>query len=48
MLLKVFQGCEILIFFNPEIHLKDTQSAIKNNVKILLPELRGFKIVTTY
>ena len=32
--------------FNPELHLKDTESAIKNKLKKLLPELRGFKCVT--
>ena len=37
---------EILNSFNPEIQLKDTESAIKNKLINLLPELRGFKFVT--
>ena len=39
---------EILIFFNPELQLKDTESAIKNKLIDLLPVLRGFKFVTTF
>ena len=38
---------EILNSFNPELQLKDTESAIKNKLKELLTELRGFKFVTT-
>ena len=38
---------EILISFNPELQLKHTGSAIKNNLKVLLTELRGFEFVTT-
>ena len=38
---------EILNFFNPELQLKDTESIIKNKLKKLLTELRGFKFVTT-
>ena len=39
---------EILSSFNPELQLKDTESAIKNKLKKLLTELRlrGFKFVT--
>ena len=37
---------EILIFFNPELKLQGTESAIKNKLKKLLAELRGFKFVT--
>ena len=29
----------------PELQLKDTESVIKNKLKILLSELRGFKFV---
>ena len=39
---------EILNSFNPEQQLKDTESAIKNNVINLLSKLRGFKFVTTF
>ena len=38
---------EILNSFNPELQLKDTESAIKSKPKKLLSELRGFKFVTT-
>ena len=38
---------KILNSFNPELQLKDTQSAIKNKLIDLLSELRGFKLVTT-
>ena len=31
---------EILNFFNPELQLKDTESEIKNKLKIILSELR--------
>ena len=37
---------EILNSFNPDLHLKDTESAIKNKQKKLLSRLRGFKFVT--
>ena len=32
--------------FNPELHLKDTEAAIKNKLIDLLSELTGFKFVT--
>ena len=38
---------EILNSFNPELQLKDTESAIKNKLKKSLTELRGFKFLTT-
>ena len=38
---------EILNYFNPELQLKNTESGIKNKLKDLLSELRGFKFVTT-
>ena len=38
---------EILNSFNPELQLKDTESAIKNKSGELLTQLRGFKLVTT-
>ena len=38
---------EILNSFNPELQLKDTESAIKSNLIELLTQLRGFKFVTT-
>ena len=38
---------EILNSFNPDLQLKDTESAIKNKLKKLLSKLRGFKFVTT-
>ena len=33
---------EILNFFNPEFQFKDTESAIKDKLTDLLPELRVF------
>ena len=42
-----FYNIEILNFFNPELQLKDTESAIKNKLIDLLSELRGFKFLTT-
>ena len=36
---------EILNSFNPELQLKDTESPIKNKLKKLFSELRGFKFV---
>ena len=33
---------EILIFFNPEFQFKDIESAIKDKLTDLLPELRVF------
>ena len=33
--------------FNPELQLKDTESAIKSKLIGLLTQLRGFKFVTT-
>ena len=48
MLLKVLQiFVEILNSFNPELQHKDIESAIKNKLKKLLTELRGFKFETT-
>ena len=38
---------EILNSFNPELQLKDTESAIKSKLIELLTQLRGFKFVTT-
>ena len=38
---------EISIFFNPELQLKDTKSAMKIKRIELLTQLRGFKFVTT-
>ena len=38
---------EFLNSFNSKLQLKDTESAIKNKLKKLLTELRGFKFVTT-
>ena len=37
---------EILNFFNPKLKLRDTESSIKNKLKKLPIELRGFKFVT--
>ena len=33
--------------FNSKLHLKDTESVIKNKLTDLLAELKGFKFVTT-
>ena len=38
---------EILNFFNPELQLKITESAIKRKLIDLLTQLNGFKFVTT-
>ena len=38
---------DILNSFNPELQLEDTESAIRNKLKDLLTELRGFKFMTT-
>ena len=38
---------EILNSFNPELQLKDTESAIKSKLIELLTQLKGFKFVTT-
>ena len=38
---------EILNYLNPELQLKDKESAITSKLIDLLPELRGFKFVTT-
>ena len=38
---------EILNFFDSQLQLKDTESAIKKKLKKLLTELRGFKFVVT-
>ena len=39
---------EILNTFNPELQVKDTEFAIKNELTNLLSELRAFKFVTNY
>ena len=38
---------EILNYFNPELQLKDKESAIARKLIDLLSELRGFKFVAT-
>ena len=38
---------EILNCFNPELQLKDTESAIKSKLIKLLTQLKGFKFLTT-
>ena len=38
---------EILNSFNPELRLKDTESAIKGKLIKLLTQLKGFKFVAT-
>ena len=38
---------EVLISFNPELQLNDTESVITNKLIDLLSELKGFKFVTT-
>ena len=38
---------EILNYFNPELQLKETKSAIKYKIIDLLSELKGLKFVTT-
>ena len=48
-----YKGCastynvEILNSLNPELQLKDIECTIKKKLIDLLPELRGFKFVTT-
>ena len=39
---------EILIFFNPELQLKDAEFAIENKIMDLLTEIKGFRFVTTF
>ena len=39
---------EIIKSFNPELQIKDTESAIKSKLKELLSQLRGFKFLTTF
>ena len=43
----VTYNVEILNSFNPELQLKDTESAIKSKILGLLSELGGFKFVAT-
>ena len=43
----IFYNVEILNPFNPELQLKDTQSAIKSKLIDLLTQLQGFKFVKT-
>ena len=38
---------EILNSFNTELRLKDTETLIRNKLKILLTELKEFKFVET-
>ena len=38
---------EILNSFNPKLQLKDTESAIRNKLIDLLPELKCFEFKTT-
>ena len=40
-------SAESLNFFNPELQLKNAESPIRNKLKDLLAELRGFKFHTT-
>ena len=40
-----FYNIEIINYFNPGLQLKNTESSIKNKLKDLLPELRGFEFV---
>ena len=40
-------NAEILDSFDPELQLKDTESAIKNKLIDLLTQLKGFKFVKT-
>ena len=48
-----YKGCgstynvDILNSFNLELQLKNTESEIRDKLKDLLTELRGFKFVTT-
>ena len=37
---------EIINSFNPELQIKDTESAVSNKLKDLLTELKGFKFMT--
>ena len=39
-------NAKFLNSFNPELQLKDTQSAVENKIINVLPEFRGFKFVT--
>ena len=44
---KSSYNVEILIFFNPGLQLKNTESVIKSKLINLLSELSGFKFATT-
>ena len=49
MLLKVFissYNVEILNSLNPELQLKETESAMKSKLTELLTQSKGFKFVT--
>ena len=41
-------NAEILNSFNPELQLKDTESAIKNKLTELFTQLKGFKFVKKF
>ena len=41
-------NAEILNSFNPELQVKDTEFAIKNELTKSLSELRAFKFATNY
>ena len=40
-------NAKILNYFNPELQLRDTESAIRNKLKDLVKEFKGFKFVKT-
>ena len=42
-----YYNVEILNTFNPELQLKNNEFVIKNELKKLLTELRGYKFATT-
>ena len=49
MLLNAIQALKMLKFkfLNPELQLKDTESAIKSKLIELLPQIKGFKFMAT-
>ena len=45
--MHTFVHLENLNYFNSELQLENTESAIKNKLKNLVNELKGFKFVIT-
>ena len=46
LLIIVYINIEILNIFDPELQLTNSESVIKNKLKVLLSELKKFKVQT--